>query len=179
MTCYQDAERIVTDTNIQCWGSLHRAYGALSLIAFGYFVPLSIMVAPVLAEANKTSTTSITVSKPFIMVINVAKVVAAMVIILLSERPRPAVVIAFSLVLFIASLTSVWSISTKFEQPTSSLRLNITRVSTSVGALLCALVTIAFYFIDALRVRQPYLPVLIIFIFCSVVVPFITYFVTK
>lgn len=41
-------------TLIRCWEGAHAIKAAVSLIAFSYYMPLSIMVSPMLTEAGKT-----------------------------------------------------------------------------------------------------------------------------
>jgi hypothetical protein len=43
---------LFADPSIQCWEGRHKLLGAMCLVAYAFYVPLSIMIAPMLMEAT-------------------------------------------------------------------------------------------------------------------------------
>merc|ERR1719264_129604 len=126
MVCFTSAETTVQGSDIACWGTSHCAMCTVAMVAFGYFVPLSILVAPVLAEANKHGK-RIGFVKPYLMCVNLAKVFAIMSILMISSRALPSILISLSLCSFIASMTLIWAMRTSLKQPATSPVVNVCR----------------------------------------------------
>jgi hypothetical protein len=147
LSCFVDGQAHVTAApSVQCWGAAHRASMTASLVAFGFFVPLSIMVAPVLAEANKAgSKGAVKLAKPYTMVSTAAKVIVVMFTVLASQRVLPCMIAALALNVFLVLLIAVWSGRTVLAQPASSRAVNAVRISTGAGAVLATLVPLGVY----------------------------------
>ena len=55
--CAPKVPVLYADPTIVCWQGSHKLLGAMSLVAYGFYVPLSIMIAPMLMEAAPVRTT--------------------------------------------------------------------------------------------------------------------------
>ena len=171
MTCF-NGEVVIPMTEVVCWSSTHRAALTASLTAFGFFIPLSIMVAPVLAEANKnTSAGAVSISKPYVMIVNVLKVVVVMVIVFASSLPLPSIIAASGLALLLALVSARWSVHGNWKLPASAPSVNSAKIFTSVGALLCSFVALAAYVNLSLRTPWRYLVVLGIALVFDIALP--------
>ena len=144
MGCFDAAETVLYRSDVACFSATHLKALTASLAAFGFFVPLSILVAPVLAEANKPpGGQCISIVKPFTMASNAAKCVAILVTILASLRVWPGAASGLGLSVFLTGLSGGWAGAKKFLEPSTSRRLNVTRVLTSACGVVCAVVSLS------------------------------------
>eukprot|EP00927_Polykrikos_kofoidii_P024442 TRINITY_DN22225_c0_g1_i1.p1 TRINITY_DN22225_c0_g1~~TRINITY_DN22225_c0_g1_i1.p1 ORF type:complete len:930 (-),score=77.59 TRINITY_DN22225_c0_g1_i1:42-2831(-) len=170
MVCFRSSEVYITGTSVECWSASHRRMCTIAMVAFGYFVPLSILVAPVLAEANKNSK-RVTFVKPYLMCINLSKVAAVILMVLFSSRELPCVIVSFCLCLFIASLTLVWALHASLRQPAMVPVVNVTRFLGGFGALLCSLLAVSITLVPALNVPGKDVLIVVVLLCCNMVLP--------
>jgi hypothetical protein len=127
---------VVFGTDVVCFSAQHLRSLSATLTAFGYYVPLAILVAPVLAEANKPAGGGcVSTVKPFTMATNVLKCVAVLAAAFASRKVWAGVGCGIALSACLAVLSGVWGAATRLAQPTTSARMNLGRTLTGVGAV--------------------------------------------
>jgi hypothetical protein len=143
MGCFRDGVEVMYRTEAACFGRAHRGALAASLVAFGYYVPLCIMVAPVLAEANKAASHGcVSTAKPYTMISNALKVVAILMTMLSSMRVWPSAAAGLGLSVALGGLSVGWAAVTGLKGPSTARRLNANRVVMLCGAAACSVLTL-------------------------------------
>eukprot|EP00759_Apiculatamorpha_spiralis_P043201 PhF_6_TR40759/c1_g1_i1/m.61407 len=129
---------------LQCFEWYHNVRIALCLLAFGYLVPISVLVAPVLAESSQQGK-SLRTAKPYMMISNVVKsTLLALAILLTAGRVMPSLIVTLILMLGLVLTTFVWTYTSepRLAAPMNVPLVNIVRGCMYMGAVFSTCIAI-------------------------------------
>lgn len=124
-----------TDPSIVCWEGRHATLAFAALISYAFYVPLSVMITPMLLEAPRPETDGgtqdlgggVTYAKLYLMSINVVKSVMLLVGVLGPQGVLPVVIASTIASYVLGNLTYFWfRSSAKSLQDTNSKKLHVT-----------------------------------------------------
>jgi hypothetical protein len=132
---YEDSSSptLLADSTIICWDKSHNILAVCSLISYAFYVPLSIMITPMLLEAprkeDEDSSGGVTYLKLYLMTINVIKSVMLLVTVMGPQVVSTSVISSTVASLFLGSLTVLWFQSHKIEDKHYSAELHPCNIS--------------------------------------------------
>jgi len=137
---------LIANPQVQCWTGDHRVKAVLALIAFSYYVPLCVMVAPMLMTTDPEKK-DVRFVETYLMTLTLTKCVLLVFSTFFSHSNLLMVIATMIISLALLICTFFWSIRqpNRLLKPASQPFANILKCATYSTAVWTSIVALAFY----------------------------------
>lgn len=143
---FTDLIVLVFSPTDQCWTDSHSTKATISLICLGYYVPISILVGPMLTEAGESEDTKdIKFRTSYMMVVNSLKVLPFLVPVVFqqSQASRLASNLVTDILCVVVTFSWIFLKAPELQAPCSIPVINIWRSLPYIGGCLSSIALIS------------------------------------